>query len=71
VAVLEDRYYEIHRHARAIRAKLASLGRGAPQASQEELSQARVQLEQAESQKRAILQKIDEIEDHLLTDSTA
>ncbi|HEY6927857.1 MAG TPA: hypothetical protein VI653_30555 [Steroidobacteraceae bacterium] len=65
VKLLEERYHEIHRYARLVRARLAELGAHVA-VSGEELYRGQEELAEAERDKRAILVAIEEIEDALL-----
>lgn len=62
VKALEDRYHEIHRYARLVRARLAELGTQ----DREELYRGQEELAEAERDKRAILVAIEELEDQLV-----
>jgi hypothetical protein len=65
VKVLEERYHEIHRYARLIRARLAELGTR-DEVSRDELYRGQEELAEAERGKRAILVAIEQIEDQLV-----
>jgi len=65
VKVLEERYHEIHRYARLIRARLATLGTQ-DEGNREEVYRGQEELAGAERDKRAILVAIEEIEDQLV-----
>ena len=62
VKALEDRYHEIHRYARLVRARLAELGTQ----DREELYRGQEELAEAERDQRAILVAIEELEDQLV-----
>ncbi len=65
VKLLEERYHEIHQHARRVRARLAAIGADG-MVSREELYRGQEELAEAERDKRAILVAIEEIEDQLV-----
>jgi hypothetical protein len=65
VKLLEERYHEIHRNARRVRARLAAMGTQ-DEVSREELYRRQAELAEAERDKRAILVAIEAIEDRLL-----
>jgi hypothetical protein len=65
VKLLEERYHEIHRYSRLVRARLAEIG-AREQVSREELYRGQEELAGAERDKRAILVAIEEIEDQLV-----
>lgn len=64
LALLEERYHEIHRHALRIRARLAALGAD-DEANRDELNRGQKELAEAARDQRAILVAIEEIEDRL------
>jgi len=65
VKVLEERYHEIHRYSRLIRARLAAIGTH-EEVSGEELHRGQEELAEAERGKRAILVAIEALEDQLV-----
>jgi hypothetical protein len=65
VKLLEERYHEIHRCARLVRARLAAIG-AQEEVSREELYRGQEELAEAERDKRAILVAIEAIEDQLV-----
>ena len=65
VKVLEERYHELHEHARRVRARLIAMG-SHDELSREELYRGQEELAEAERDKRAVLVAIEELEDHLV-----
>jgi hypothetical protein len=64
LALLDERYHEIHRHAQRVRARLAAIGTH-DEVSRDELYRGQEALAAAERDQRAILVAIEEIEDQL------
>jgi hypothetical protein len=65
VELLEERYHEIHRHARRVRARLAAIGTH-DEAAREELYRGQEELAEARRDQRGILVAIEELEEQLV-----